>query len=89
MNCTRVRENLNRFLDNDLAAKEATECASHLETCVGCRHAYEQLRYPVSLAFFAVAGGVAGVLLLLMIQESPIQNSLRPITPSTAQVQPR
>lgn len=42
--CNRVRENLNRYLDNDLSGREATNLVAHLETCVGCHHVYERLR---------------------------------------------
>lgn len=42
--CERVREELNRFLDGDLPAAAATDVASHLGTCVGCRHEYDSLK---------------------------------------------
>lgn len=42
--CTRVRDNLNRYLDNDLSGHDATNVAAHLEGCVGCHHVYEKLR---------------------------------------------
>lgn len=42
--CERVRENLNRFLDTDQSAKEASEVAAHLDTCPACRLEYDRLR---------------------------------------------
>ena len=42
--CSRVRDNLNRYLDNDLSGRAATTLVAHLETCVGCHHVYERLR---------------------------------------------
>ena len=42
-NCNDTRENLSRFLDNDLGGAEATEMAAHLDECIGCRHEYDRL----------------------------------------------
>jgi anti-sigma factor RsiW len=42
--CEHVRENLSRFLDNDLSGRQATAIAAHLDDCLGCRHEYDALR---------------------------------------------
>ncbi len=51
--CNKIRENLNRYLDNDLSGRDATDLASHLEVCVGCHHVYTQLR-AVKTAFHQI-----------------------------------
>jgi anti-sigma factor RsiW len=42
--CNKARENLDRFLDNDLSGREATDVAAHLDTCAACRQEFEQRR---------------------------------------------
>jgi anti-sigma factor RsiW len=42
--CSQARENLDRFLDNDLSGREATDIAAHLDTCAACHHEFENQR---------------------------------------------
>jgi anti-sigma factor RsiW len=42
--CDQARAKLNRFLDNDLSGREATDIAAHLEACAACRQEFEALR---------------------------------------------
>ena len=41
--CSQTRDNLSRFLDNDLDGRTATALAEHMSRCAGCRNAYEDM----------------------------------------------
>jgi anti-sigma factor RsiW len=42
--CERVRAQISAFLDNQIGSQEAILMTHHLETCVPCRHEYEQIK---------------------------------------------
>ena len=44
MRCAEVRDNLNRFLDGELAAELSKEMATHLQCCPSCRQLWSRLR---------------------------------------------
>lgn len=52
--CSQARNSLDRFLDNDLSGREATDIAAHLDSCAACRQEFEKQRaMKVSLRQFA------------------------------------
>ncbi|MBN2356800.1 zf-HC2 domain-containing protein [candidate division KSB1 bacterium] len=44
MKCNQVKKRLSAYLDGELTAAEAEKVSDHLNRCVGCRRAAEQLR---------------------------------------------
>jgi hypothetical protein len=43
MNCEEIRKQLSDYIDGELSPEAAAQVAAHLESCAGCREAYEEM----------------------------------------------